>query len=76
MIFGAPITVSQFLVWNLLPVTIGNIVAGALFTGAALYATYPSVAAQDSSTAPQTAAAQTGQNTPFAPVSAASLNPL
>jgi formate transporter len=76
MIFGAPITVSQFLVWNLLPVTIGNIVAGALFTGAALYATYPSVTAQDSGAAPQPAAAQTGQNTAFEPVSAASLNPM
>src|ERR1700736_4094392 len=42
MIFGAPISVGQFLLWNLLPVTIGNIVAGALFTGAALHATYPS----------------------------------
>jgi formate/nitrite transporter len=76
MIFGAPITVSQFLVWNLLPVTIGNIVAGALFTGAALYATYPSVTAQDGSAAPQPAAAQTGQSTAFEPVSAASLNPM
>jgi len=42
MIFGAPISVGQFLFWNLLPVTIGNIVAGTLFTGVALYVTYPS----------------------------------
>jgi len=76
MIFGAPISVSQFLLWNLLPVTIGNIVAGALFTGGALYATYPSVSAQNVSLAQQTAAAQTGQKTPFAPASAASLNPM
>jgi formate/nitrite transporter len=41
MIFGAPISLSQFLIWNLLPVTIGNLVAGAFFTGAALYLTYP-----------------------------------
>src|ERR1700757_4789664 len=42
MILGAPISLSQFLLWNLLPVTIGNIVAGTFFTGAALYVTYPS----------------------------------
>jgi formate transporter len=29
MILGAPISLSQFLIWNLLPVTIGNLVAGA-----------------------------------------------
>jgi formate transporter len=46
MLFGAPIAISQFLFWNLLPVTIGNIVAGALFTGIALYATYPSASPQ------------------------------
>lgn len=40
MMLGAPISVSQALLWNLLPVTIGNVVAGALFTGVALYATY------------------------------------
>jgi len=38
---GAPISLSQWLFWNLLPVTIGNILAGALLTGAALYVTYP-----------------------------------
>lgn len=42
MMLGAPVSVGQWLFWNLLPVTIGNIVAGALFTGMALYATYPS----------------------------------
>src|SRR5258708_7689950 len=41
MMLGAPISVSQALLWNLLPVTIGNLVAGTLFTGMALYATYP-----------------------------------
>lgn len=40
MLFGAPISVAQALLWNLLPVTLGNIIAGALFTGMALYATY------------------------------------
>jgi formate/nitrite transporter len=40
MLLGAPIAVRQVLFWNLLPVTLGNIIAGALFTGMALYATY------------------------------------
>jgi len=41
MLFGAPVSVSKWLLWNQLPVTLGNIVSGALFTGLALYATYP-----------------------------------
>ena len=40
MMLGAAISVRQILFWNLLPVTLGNIIAGALFTGMALYATY------------------------------------
>jgi formate/nitrite transporter len=44
MMLGAPISASQWLFWNLLPVTIGNLVAGTLLTGMALYATYPTAA--------------------------------
>lgn len=40
MMFGAPVSVSRWLFWNQLPVTLGNIASGALFTGIALYATY------------------------------------
>lgn len=40
MMLGAPISVRQVLFWNLLPVTLGNIIGGALFTGTALHATY------------------------------------
>jgi formate/nitrite transporter len=40
MMLGAAISVRQILFWNLLPVTLGNIIAGAFFTGMALYATY------------------------------------
>lgn len=40
MMFGAPVSIGQWLLWNQIPVTIGNIVSGALFTGLALYATY------------------------------------
>ncbi|HZS51217.1 MAG TPA: formate/nitrite transporter family protein [Bryobacterales bacterium] len=40
MLFGAPVSVSSWWLWNQIPVTMGNIFAGALFTGLALYATY------------------------------------
>ena len=45
MMLGAGISIGQWLFWNLLPVTLGNLIAGALFTGAALYLTYPGEAA-------------------------------
>ena len=41
MMFGAPVSVGKWLFWNQLPVTLGNIVSGAFFTGLALYAAYP-----------------------------------
>ncbi len=40
MLLGAPVSVSKWWLWNQIPVTIGNILSGALFTGLALYATY------------------------------------
>ena len=40
--FHAPISMSQWWWWNQVPVTIGNILSGALFTGALLYITYGS----------------------------------
>jgi len=49
MMLGAPITTGQWLFWNLLPVTIGNLIGGMLFTGMALYATYPTKAALSTS---------------------------
>jgi formate transporter len=39
-LFGAPISMGQWFLWNQLPVTLGNIFAGALLTGLALYWTY------------------------------------
>jgi len=50
MMFGAPVSIGNWLLWNQLPVTIGNIISGALFTGLALYATYrerPPAASED-----------------------------
>lgn len=39
MMLGAPITLGDWWLWNQLPVTLGNIIGGFLFTGLALYAT-------------------------------------
>ena len=38
--FGAPISLGDWWWWNQIPVTFGNIVAGALFTGIAFWYTY------------------------------------
>ena len=46
LMLGAPATVSQYLLYNELPVTIGNLVGGFLFTGLALYLAYPSSATE------------------------------
>jgi formate/nitrite transporter len=40
MMLGAPITVGQWMFWNEIPVTIGNIIGGMIFTGLALYVTF------------------------------------
>jgi formate/nitrite transporter FocA (FNT family) len=40
MFFHAPVSVGKRSWWNPLPVTIGNVVSGALFTGALLHLTY------------------------------------
>jgi formate transporter len=40
MMFGAPISIRNWFLWNQIPVTIGNVVAGVFFTAAALYVTY------------------------------------
>lgn len=40
MAFGAPVHLRSWFLWNQVPVTLGNIVSGALFTGLALYGTY------------------------------------
>jgi len=39
MLFGAPVSVSQWWLGNQLPVTLGNLLAGVLLTGLALYVT-------------------------------------
>jgi formate transporter len=39
MLFGAPVSLSQWWIWNQIPVTLGNLLSGALLTGLALYVT-------------------------------------
>jgi formate/nitrite transporter len=72
MMLGAPISVSQWLFWNLLLVTLGNLFAGAVFTGIALYATYPSESRPIVSPAQAPSAATGEPQSAFAP----SLNPM
>ncbi len=40
MMMGAKVTVADWWLWNQIPVTLGNIIGGFVFTGLALYATY------------------------------------
>jgi formate transporter len=40
MMLGAPVSVGDWWLWNQIPVTLGNIVGGFVFTGLALYLTY------------------------------------
>jgi formate transporter len=40
MMLGAKVTVADWWLWNQIPVTLGNLVGGFVFTGLALYATY------------------------------------
>jgi formate/nitrite transporter FocA (FNT family) len=40
MMMGAKVSFADWWVWNQIPVTLGNLVGGALFTGGALFLTY------------------------------------
>jgi formate/nitrite transporter len=40
MMFGAAVSTGKWLLWNLLPVMLGNILSGAMFTGALFHLTY------------------------------------
>jgi formate transporter len=40
MILGADISIADWWLWNQIPVLIGNLVSGVLFTGFALYYTH------------------------------------
>ena len=40
MLLGAHVSLADWWIWNQIPVTLGNVVGGAIFTGLALYVTY------------------------------------
>jgi formate transporter len=40
MMMGAKITIAEWWLWNQIPVTLGNLVGGFVFTGLALYITH------------------------------------
>jgi formate/nitrite transporter len=65
MMLGAPISAGQWLFWNLLPVTLGNLVGGMLLTGMALYATYPTETSPDAGQVQVLAAEQSEQQAAF-----------
>lgn len=76
MMLGAPVSVGQWLFWNLLPVTLGNLVAGTLFTGIALYATYPVTTETVPAVNPTQVPSATAAEPQSAFAGAASLHPL
>jgi formate transporter len=56
MLMGAKVTFANWWLWNQIPVTLGNLVGGMLFTGLFLYWTYtPAKAATDIASAPAVA---------------------
>lgn len=52
MLLGANVSVADWWVWNQIPVTLGNVVGGFVFTGLALYMTYRSASAKPQTAAP------------------------
>ena len=67
VLLGAPVSLSNWWIWNQIPVTIGNLVAGAFFTGVAL-----SVAHRK----PQAAAARPADEGALALASAVRIEPV
>ena len=55
MMMGAKVTVADWWLWNQIPVTLGNLVGGFVFTGLALYTTFKP---QQASSASQVVAVQ------------------
>ena len=57
MMMGAKVSVSDWWLWNQIPVTLGNLIGGAVFTGLALYLTHkPKPAAKPAASAAPVAA--------------------
>ena len=54
MMMGAKVTISEWWLWNQIPVTLGNLIGGGIFTGLALYLTHKPRAAASASLAAAT----------------------
>ena len=69
MLLGANVTASSWWLWNQIPVTLGNLVGGMLFTGMAIYlthrATAPAVGQPVPTVQPTPASAQQGYSPSF-----------
>jgi len=55
MLLGAKVSLADWWVWNQIPVTLGNLVGGFVFTGLALYASYRPAAASEAVFVPSAA---------------------
>jgi formate/nitrite transporter len=58
MMMGAKVGIAQWWLWNQIPVTLGNLVGGFLFTGLAIYVTYRPATDAAKGEAPRAAAAE------------------
>ena len=56
MLLGAPVSIGKWWVWNQIPVTVGNIVAGIVLTAAVFYMTYAPRSERQEETALESAA--------------------
>jgi formate/nitrite transporter len=69
MMLGANVTASSWWLWNQIPVTLGNLVGGILFTGMAIYLTHraaaPAVSQPVPTVQPTPASAQQGYSPSF-----------
>ncbi|NOS77270.1 MAG: formate/nitrite transporter family protein [Nitrospira sp.] len=69
MLLGANVTASSWWLWNQIPVTLGNLVGGMLFTGMAIYLTHrpavPAVSQPVPTIQPTPASAQQGYSPSF-----------
>jgi formate/nitrite transporter len=60
ILFGAKATIADWLLWNQIPVTLGNFLGGSIFTGFALYLTYGRKKESAASAIPTGAIAEAG----------------
>jgi uncharacterized membrane protein YjjB (DUF3815 family) len=60
MLLGANVSVSTWWLWNQIPVTVGNLVGGMLFTGLAIYGAHHTSAPAATPSVPATMPAQPG----------------